>query len=406
MKNKEIKPDIYYVGVKDHNKPLFDQLIPLPDGTSYNSYLIKGSEKVAIIDTAYPPKQLELLKNIQELKVNKIDYIISNHAEQDHSGAIPALLEEFPDAMVVTNPKCKEFLQDLLNIEDAKFLVVKDGETLSLGNKTLEFIFAPWVHWPDTMFTYLQEDNILFSCDFFGAHTASDELYVMNEDKIYSAARRYYAEIMMPFRAIFKKYLDKIDAMNVDMIAPSHGPIYQNPSFIINAYKDWASNDVANRVVMVYVSMYESTKKMVDHLAVTLIKQGITVDIYNAVEMDLGELAMDIVDAATVIIATPTVLFGPHPAIIEPVNIVNILKPKCKYFSIISSYGWGGTTFEQVKGMLGNLKAELLTPVNVKGNPKQADFELIDALAEEIIEKHSSLNILQPDSSRLENSIK
>ena len=392
MKIKEIKQDVYYVGVKDRNKPLFDQLIPLPDGTSYNSYLIKGSEKIALIDSAYPPKQQELIKNIHKVKVGKIDYIVANHAEQDHSGSIPALLEEYPEALVVTNPKCKELLQDLHTIADDKFMVINDGETLSLGDKTLEFIFAPWVHWPDTMFTYLQEDNILFTCDFFGAHTASSDLYVMNEEKTYSAARRYYAEIMMPFRAIFKKYIDKIEKMNVDMIAPSHGPVYQNPSFIINAYKDWASDAVANRVVMVYVSMYESTKKMVDHLAETLIKNGVTVDIYNAVEMDLGELAMDIVDAATIIIATPTVLFGPHPAMVEPVNIVNILKPKCKFFSVISSYGWGGTTLEQLKGMLGNLKAELLNPVNVKGSPKEADFELLDNLAQEIISRHESIN--------------
>ena len=152
---REVRPGISSVGAIDWDRRLFDELIPLPDGTSYNSYLVKGNEKTALIDTVDPTKELELVDNLKELGVNNIDYVVANHAEQDHSGAIPKILGLHPNAKVLTNPKCKEMLKDLLLIPDAKFKQVDDRETVSLGDKTLEFIYAPWVHWPETMFTYL-----------------------------------------------------------------------------------------------------------------------------------------------------------------------------------------------------------------------------------------------------------
>ena len=163
---REIKPGINSVGAIDWDRRLFDELIPLPDGTSYNAYLIRSSEKTVLIDTVDPTKEHELVDNLKELSVNGIDYIIANHAEQDHSGAIPKILGLYPNAKVLTNPKCKEMLKDLLSIPDGKFMEVDDRGTVSLGDRTLEFIYAPWVHWPETMFTYLREDRILFTCDF------------------------------------------------------------------------------------------------------------------------------------------------------------------------------------------------------------------------------------------------
>ena len=233
MAIRELKGDIYSVGAIDWDRRLFDELIPLPDGTSYNSYLIKGSEKTALIDTVDPTKGYELIGNLKKLDVKNIDYVISNHAEQDHSGSIPKILELYPDATVVTNPKCKDFLKDLLLIPEDKFIAVNDGDTLSLGNKTLEFILAPWVHWPETMFTYLKEDKILFTCDFLGSHLATSDLFVADEAKVYESAKRYYAEIMMPFRTSIKKHLERIKGIEVEIAATSHGPIYKRPEFIL-----------------------------------------------------------------------------------------------------------------------------------------------------------------------------
>lgn len=393
MVAREICPNVLYVGTQDWDRKLFDNLVPLPDGTSYNSYLVKGIEKTALVDTTYPPKIEEYMLNLKKAAGDRIDYIVSNHSEQDHTGAIPKILEIYPEANIVTNQKCKELTQDALLIPDDKFIIINDGETLSLGDKTLEFIFAPWVHWPDTMFTYLKEDKILFSCDFLGAHLATSDLHVTNECQVYAAAKRYYAEIMMPFRANIQKHLDKIDTMEVKKIAASHGPIYQNPKFILDAYKDWSSNEVKNQVVIPYVTMYESTEKMVNYLANSLIEKGISVKPINLIEADVGELAMELVDAATLVIGAPTVLAGAHPAAASAVYLVNALRPKFKFASFIGSLGWGGVMVNQLKGMMPNLKVEFIDPVLTKGLPKEQDYKLLDELADKIKEKHESLGI-------------
>ncbi|MBP8960560.1 MAG: FprA family A-type flavoprotein, partial [Bacteroidales bacterium] len=363
----EIKNNVFAVGVRDWDRRLFDELIPLPDGTSYNSYLIKGSQKIALIDASDPKKKDELLDNLRESGINRIDYLIANHAEQDHSGAIPDVLNLYPAAKVVTNERCKNMLIDLLLISEDRFITIQDGETLSLGDKTLKFIIAPWVHWPETMVTYLAEDKILFSCDLFGSHLAVSDLYVNDECKVYESAKRYYAEIMMPFRSIIKKNLEKLANYEIKIIAPSHGPVYQKPEFIINAYKDWISDNVKNEVVLPFVSMHHSTKKMVDYLISALIKRNITVKPFNLTETDIGELAMSLVDAATIVIGTPTVLTGPHPQVVYAAYLANALKPKLKYASVIGSFGWGGRTLDIIKGLITNLNVELIEPVMIKG---------------------------------------
>jgi flavorubredoxin len=204
---RQLKTNVYAVGAIDWDRKLFDELIPLPDGTSYNAYLIKGSEKTALIDTVDPTKTYVLIDNLVKGGTTKIDYIISHHAEQDHSGSIPEILLLYPEAKVVTNAKCRDMLMDLLHIEEGKFITIEDGQTLSLGDKTLQFVFIPWVHWPETMGTYLKEDKIFFPCDFFGSHLATSSLFVDDQATVYESAKRYYAEIMMPFRGPIKNTL-------------------------------------------------------------------------------------------------------------------------------------------------------------------------------------------------------
>ena len=394
MAVREIRAGIYSVGAIDWDRRLFDELIPLPDGTSYNSYLIKGNEKIALIDTVDPTKTYELIDNLKKLNITNIDYVVANHAEQDHSGSIPKILELFPNAKVITNPKCKEMLKDLLLIPEDKFLVINDGDTISLGDRTFEFIFAPWVHWPETMFTYLREDKILFTCDFLGSHLATSDLFVTDEAKGYESAKRYYAEIMMPFRTSIKRHLERIKDIEVEIIAPSHGPVYTRPEFILNAYKDWISDVVKNEVVIPYISMHGSTGKMVDHFVNDLIGRGITVKPFNLTKTDIGELAIALVDAATIIIATPTVLAGPHPNIVYATYLANALRPKLRFASVIGSYGWGGRTLEMIKGMMGNLKVEILDPVIIKGFPREEDFKALNILADNIHKKHKEHGII------------
>ncbi|MFH0887388.1 MAG: FprA family A-type flavoprotein, partial [bacterium] len=376
------------------DRRLFDELIPLPDGTSYNSYLIKGRDRTTLIDTVDPTKTKELLMNLASLKLQKIDYVIAHHGEQDHSGSIPQVLEHYPMAKVVTNAKCKDELKEHLLIPEEKFITIADGDTLSLGERTLQFVFTPWVHWPETFCTYLREENILFSCDFFGSHLASSDLYADDECKVYESAKRYYAEIMMPFRNNIKGNLEKISPLKIDMIAPSHGPIYKRPAFIIDAYKDWISDAVKNEVVLPYVSMHGSTAAMVDHFIGALRDRNIEVKPFNLPRTDIGELAMSLVDTATIVIGSPTVLTGPHPLAVYGAYLANALRPKAKFASIIGSYGWGGKTVEILVGMLPNLKAEIIPPILIKGYPKAEDLLSLDNLADQILAHHKELKLL------------
>lgn len=392
MTVRYVKSDVIAVGAIDWDRRLFDKLIPLPQGTSYNSFLIQGSEKTALIDTVYPAKSQELINNLKNLNVKTIDYIIANHGEIDHSGTLPQLLEIYPEAKIVTNSKCKEIIMSSLPINEDKFTVIADGETLSLGNKTLSFILAPWVHWPDTMFTHLLEDKILFTCDFTGSHLATSDLFVKSEHEVYGPAKRYFAEIMMPFRTFVKKHLNKISTLDIDIIAPSHGPLYSNPQFIIDAHKDWVSDEIKNEVVIPYISMYENTEKMVRYLTDALISKGIKVAPFNLSETDLGELAMALVDATTVVVGASMVLAGPHPSAAYAAYIVNALRPNIKFLSAIGSYGWmiplGEKMGEQLKGMMPNIQAEIIQPIFVKGLPREETYKRLDILAEEIYNKH------------------
>ncbi len=393
MSIRKLQPDIYSVGAIDWDRKLFDELIPLPEGTSYNAYLIKSDQKIVLLDTVDPSKDYELINNLEQLGIKNIDLIVSHHAEQDHSGSLPKILNRYANAKVVTNPKCKSMLMDLLTIPDDRFITVNDGETLSLGNKSLKFIYTPWVHWPETMSTYLAEDKILFSCDFFGSHLASSELLAKDNSQVDRSAKRYYAEIMMPFRAAIVKNLEKLKDLDIQTIAPSHGPVYDEPKLILDAYRDWVSDKVKNEVVLPYVSMHGSTKKMVEYLVDALIQRGIRVEPFNLTVTDVGELAMALVDTATMVIASPTMLVGPHPSAFYAAFLTNILKPKLKFASIIGSYGWGSKMLDQIKGNLTNLKLEWLEPVIIKGHPKEEDFKALDRLADEIQKKHKELNL-------------
>jgi flavorubredoxin len=377
------------MGAVDWNRRLFDSLIPLPEGTSYNAYFVRGSEKNALIDTVEPT----MLETLEEhlSGVERIDYIISNHAEQDHSGLIPYVLERYKGSIAICTPKAKELLTDHLDIDPGRISTIADGDTLSLGNKTLRFIFTPWVHWPETMVTLLEEDKILFSCDFFGSHMASSNLYAKSEPMIKDAAKRYYAEIMMPFRKIIQGNLEKIRELDFDMIAPSHGPIYDQPEWIISDYEDWTSDRVKNKVVVTYISMHGSTEAMVDHLVSALVERGIGVERFELSSTDIGKLAMALVDAATIVIGTPTVNVGPHPFVFSATNLANSLRPKLRYAAIIGSYGWGTKAAEQISGLIPNLKVENLGIIQCKGRPGEDTYTELNGLADSILAKHLEL---------------
>ncbi|MDD2228167.1 MAG: FprA family A-type flavoprotein [Candidatus Cloacimonetes bacterium] len=389
MYKRSIRNGVYAVGIQDWSRRLFDSLIPLPDGTSYNSYLVQGSEKTAIIDTVDPEFVDSFLENLAGLK--KLDYIVTLHSEQDHSGSIPMLLELFPDAEIICSPKAKDLLIEHLLLPPEKIKTVQDGEIISLGDKTLRFVLTPWVHWPETMVAYLKEDRILFSCDFLGSHSASSELYDNGDPAVMESAKRYFAEIMMPFRSQIRSNLVKVRELDFDLIAPSHGPIWNHPESIMAAYEDWVSDTVHNKVVIPYISMHGSTAKMVDHFSKELIKRGVKVELFDLAVTDIGKLAMALVDAATIVIGSPTVHVGPHPIVANAAILANAIKPKARFAAVIGSYGWATKMVENILHMVPNLKVEVLGSVICKGQAKAAALEELSNLAELIAQKHKTI---------------
>lgn len=301
------------MGVKDWDRRMFDALIPLPHGTTYNSYLVKGREKTALVDTVNPGFESELVDRISQVgELEEIDFVIMNHAEPDHAGSIPDLMKLNRDAILICTEKGGEFAKKYYGVQEERLKTVRDNEEVVLGGKTLRFFEAPWLHWPETMFTYLVEDRILFTCDFFGFHTAFG-LYSDESESLIPESKKYFGEIMMPYRAMGKKALDKISGLEIDLIAPSHGPIHRNPETIVDAYRGWTAGETKEKALVAYTSMWGSTKSLIETMVETLRADDVEVALYNLENSDLGDIAKDLVDSRAIVLGAPTVLGLMHP---------------------------------------------------------------------------------------------
>jgi len=383
----EITKNVYWVGVRDWNRRLFDSLIPLPKGTTYNAYLVIGSSKKALIDTVNPGFEKEL-----EEKVGKaanpadLDYVVMNHAEPDHAGSIPYILSINKKATLVTTSKGAKMAQIYFGVPEDRIKVVADGDSVDLGGRTLRFIEAPMLHWPETMFTYLQEDKILFTCDFFGLHAAKG-LYDDEVDDLIENAQRYFGEIMMPFRVMGLKALEKIRSLDIKIIAPSHGPVHRNPERILSAYRKWVNGETRQKAIVVYVTMWNSTEKMIRPVVDTLASEGVEVVSYNLTVADIGDIAKDLVDSRAIVLGMPTVLAGAHPLAVYATYLVKALKPPLKYGLVLSSYGWSGGAVKHVQEVLGPTNMQVVGAVEINGPPKEGNIAQIIELSKILAKK-------------------
>jgi flavorubredoxin len=382
----EIKKNVSLVGVRDWSKKMFDALIPLPLGTSYNSYLVKGSDKTALIDTVNAEFAGELKSNIGEAALQTLDYLVMNHAEPDHAGSIPAIMEAAHRAVLVATQKGVEAAQMYFHVKPERTRVVKDNEVIELGGKTLQFIEAPFLHWPETMFTYLPEDKVLFPCDFMGFHTA-EALYDDEVEEFTALAKSYFGEIMMPYARMGARALEKIKDLPIDVIAPSHGPINRNPKRILECYRKWTAGETVAKAVLVYVTMWTSTEKMIRAMADALIGEGIEVRVHNLAAADLGTIAKDLVDSRAIVLGAPTVLGVMHPLGIYGATLVKMLRPPAKYAAAVSSYGWGGGAIKQAGEILGGTKIEIVGAHEVKGPPSAEDLEKVKEIGRTLAAK-------------------
>jgi flavorubredoxin len=383
----EIARDVFWVGAKDWSRRMFDALVPLTQGTSYNSYLVKGKEKTALIDTINPGFEEEFNDKINLVSnLEKLDYLIMNHAEPDHSNAIQYIMDRAPNSVLVTTERGVKMASLYHDLPASRIKVVADGDVLELGGKTLRFIEAPWLHWPETMFTYLPEEKVLFSCDFFGAHTAQG-VYDEDLEDIIPLAKRYYGEIMMPFAKMGAKALAKIKDFDIEIIAPSHGPIYKNPQRVLEPYAKWTAGETEYKALIVYVSMWGSTKLMIRTIAETLMKEGVDVRIFDLEVADTGDIARELVDSRAVIIGAPTILAGMHPLALYGTYLVKALNPPAKYGVLLGSFGWGGGALKQAGEMLAPSKMEIVGTLQVKGKPNEEDLKKVEEIGLDLAQK-------------------
>jgi len=382
----EIAGNVYYVGSKDPNLRKFDALIHLPCGTSYNSYLVKGDNKTALIDTVAPGFQNELLAKLRQLiDINKIDYLVMNHAEADHASAIPQIMEA-SSAILLTTAKGAKMAERFFDVRPDRIKIVDFERPLDLGGKTLKFMDAPWLHWPETMFTYIPEDKILFSGDFFGGHI-SYGIYDSDVHNAIPVAKSYFAEIMMPFRNWGKKALDKISELDIAVVAPTHGPIYKNLKPLLENYRVWCSGETLEKAIVAYATIWGGTGEMAEIIAESLKSNGITVKLYNMGTTEFAEISADLIDSRGLALVTPTILGNMHPLPTSFMNIAKLFKAAFKYGAVVTSYGWSKSGTKYAMEAMEAAKIEVVGSVEVNGPPLDEDIKSICELGENLAAK-------------------
>jgi flavorubredoxin len=391
MAKIKIKEDIFWVGAKDPDRDVFDGLMPLPQGTTYNAYLVVGSEKTALIDTVEPEFLDDLLENLEG--VDHIDYIVSHHAEQDHSGSIPLLLEKYQESTLLCLQKNKTMLQDLMSIPEERVQVIEDGGEVSLGNKTIHFEHMPWVHWPETTMTYIPEDKVLFPCDFLGSHYCWDHIFAGDDPIVYKGAQEYYVQIMMLYSMMTAKHLDRLKSKEVDFICPSHGPVYDKPQIILDLYEKWMRGEPENLALVAYVSAHGSTEVMANRLKEALEQRGVQVEMKNLIGLPLNELAGVLTDAATIVLGSSVIMAALHPLAFNTAFLLDRLKPKAKFAAIIGSYGWSPGPLKKAAELFPSWKVDVVGSVIAKGHPGDEIMAELDALADTIAARHKEAGL-------------
>lgn len=395
----KLKTGVWWNGVYDRQLKTFDIIMTTEFGTTYNAYTVKGSEKTALIETAKQVFEDTYFKELDEIiGEGTIDYVIVNHTEPDHSGSLEHLLEKYPDIMVYGTSSAIIFLKEIVN-RPFHSHVIKDGETLSLGDKTLKFISAPNLHWPDTMYTYIPEDKILFTCDSFGAHYGAEGIMrseVKNEANYLKAAKYYFDMILAPFKPFMNKAMDKIKDLPLDMICTGHGPILDSgiPEFL-KIYKKWAAVKAPSEekiVVIAYVSSYGYTKTMADHIQKGMEDAGMIVKCYNITEDDTSDLSQELIEADAILLGSPTILSDALKPVYDLTSTMLPITHGGKHAAAFGSYGWSGEAVPNLTERLKQLKMKVSDGLRVRFKPNETDCESCESFGKAFAEKVMGTN--------------
>lgn len=376
----KVLPDVYWVGAVDWNVRKFHgETFFTRKGATYNSYLIQD-EKIALVDTVYSPFADEMIENIRKIiPPEKINYIIANHIEQDHSGSLAKILNLCPKAKVFCTAKGKEGLYKHY-YGNWDFQIVKTGDKLSLGKKTLTFIEAPMIHWPDSMFSYLIEDELLLSNDGFGQHLATSERFddEVDEGVLMDEAKKYYANIIWPFNSIVFKKIEEINKLNIrpKMIAPAHGVIWRKmPGKIIEKYLSWTKNESENKVIVVFETMWGSTEKMARKIIEGITDAGVSVQLFDVAKTDRTEIIKEMLDSKGYIFGSSTHDNDILPTIAAFLTFLRCMKPKNRSVAVFGSHGWGGGAVRNIENFLKDMGLEIIQPsLAVQYAPDEAEL--------------------------------
>jgi len=381
METLKLKEDLFWIGILDPDLRIFDIVMETKYGTSYNSYILKGSEKTAIFETAKLKFFDTYLKKLEQLiNIQKIDYIIMNHTEPDHAGSIEKLLEINPDIEIVGTKTAINFLKNIVN-GSFKSRIVDENDTLSLGNKTLHFMRLPNLHWPDTMYTYVEEDKVLFTCDSFGAHYSFDGVLlskVTDHEGYWKALMLYFDDIISPFKKFMVKALDRIKDLDVEMIATGHGPVIDTDvQKIKEVYREWCEDmnpNVGLTVVIPYVSAYGYTKTLALEIARGISKAGpIEARLFDMVTEDKDEVLREMHYADGILFGTPTILGDALKPIWDLTTSIFAVTHCGKLASAFGSYGWSGEAVPNILERLKQLRLRVVDGLKVKFKPGGAD---------------------------------
>jgi flavorubredoxin len=386
MKAVEIKENIYWVGGIDWDLRDFHGYLT-QRGSTYNAYLIID-EKITLIDTVKHYLYDEMIERISDIiDPTKIDYIISNHVEMDHSGGLPKLMEVATNAKLITSPKGKAGLIAHYK-KDWDFQIAKSGESLNIGKRNLNFVLTPMVHWPDNMVTYIPEEKLLFSNDALGQHYASSERFddETDFDIVMEEAKKYYANIVMPYGRQVQGVLKAVADLDIDIIAPSHGVIWRTfvPE-IIEKYKKWSANEYDEKALIIYDSMWDSTKKVAYAIQSAFEEKGISTKILNLDVNHRSDIITEVLTAKYICVGSPTLNNNMLPSVAAFLTYLKGLAPKNRIGLAFGSYGWGGQSIGQVEDVLKECKFETLDPIKVQYIPDESQLEEIkNSLKEEI----------------------
>lgn len=380
MGKVEIAKDIFWVGIIDWNiRNFHGHTYTTKRGTTYNAYLILD-EKIALVDTVLGAYSREFIDKIRQVvDPAKIDYIITNHVETDHSGALPELLKLIPQVKLLGTLKCKEGLQKNYH-QDWDFKVVKTGDRLKLGKRTLSFIEAPMLHWPDSMFTYCPEEQLLLPNDAFGQHYATSERFddEVNEKILMDEAAKYYGNILWPLSSLVLKKIEEVKDLNIKIrvIAPSHGIIWRSdPLKIINAYISWAKNLTLPKVTIVYETMWGSTEKMARKIVEGIIDNGVSARLFDINQSDRTEIIKEMIESKGYLIGSSTHDNGMLTNIAAFLTFLKGLKPKNRISAAFGSYGWAGGAVKEIEDILKETGIKLAaSSMSVKYVPNEEEL--------------------------------